>query len=184
MSYIYITFTTTNATNMKNLFTHIIKLPITACLVILMVSCTKEYDCTDKQLQPVFIHFQPAEIETFTLRKYTAGENFRNLLDTFVVRVGYNAYYQVRQDTTIVFIPDGSHGIKPGYDWQLFIPSRQRTILVSEIKSERTTGKRGYGLFSMDPGPTCENRVFSAKVNTQLVTFPLLDTARPFIYIY
>ena len=165
---------------MKNFYSKVV---ICICMFFSSAGCTTEYPCDDVQIQPVFVHYTPAETETFILRKYTAGENFRTLLDTFVVRNGYNAWYNVAHDTTSVYITDGVHGIKAGYDWQVFIPSRLRTLLITNINSENKTGKRGKGIFSMDPGPNCVNKIFSAQVNTQTINFPIGDTARPLIYI-
>ena len=91
--------------------------------VFAFVSCTKEYDCTDLQIQPAFIAFAPSDIDTFVLRKFKPVDNFQHLIDTFIVTYGYNANYQVSNDTTTVFVTDGVNGIKAGCDWQIFIPA-------------------------------------------------------------
>ena len=140
-------------------------------LVFVFASCTKEYDCTDLQIQPAFIAFSPTDLDTFVLRKYKPADNYQNLIDTFIVNYGYNANFQVSNDTTKVFITDGKNGIKAGFDWQIFIPARNKTVFISEIMSEKKTGKRGYGIFSLDPAPGCTNEIFSVKMDNQVISF-------------
>ena len=154
-----------------------------SCLTIFFTSCTKEYDCIDLQIQPAFINYLPADIDTFVLRKFKPSDNYQTLIDTFVVNYGYYGLYQTSSDTTSVLVADGKNGIKAGFDWQLYIPATNKTVLISDIISEKKTGKRGHGIFRMDPGPSCTNAIFTAKVNNQLINFSNSDTARHYIYI-
>jgi hypothetical protein len=117
-------------------------------LPFVFASCTKEYDCTDLQIQPAFINFSPSDIDTFVLRKFKPSDNYQNLIDTFIVKYGFYVSYQTSNDTTTVIVTDGKNGIKAGFDWQIFIPAKNKTIFVSDIVSEKKTGKRGYGIFS------------------------------------
>lgn len=152
-------------------------------LVIVFVSCTKEYDCTDLQIQPAFINFSPSDIDTFVLRKFKSSDNYQNLIDTFIVKYGYYGNYQTSNDTTTVFVTDGKNGIKAGFDWQIFIPAKNKTVLVSDIISEKKTGKRGYGIFSLDPAPGCTNDIFSVKMDNQVINFSNPDTAGHYLFI-
>lgn len=152
-------------------------------LVIVFVSCTKEYDCTDLQIQPAFINFSPSDIDTFVLRKFKPSDNYQNLIDTFIVEYGYYGHYQTSNDTTTVFVTDGKNGIKAGFDWQIFIPAKNKTVLVSDIISEKKTGKRVYGIFSLDPAPGCTNDIFSVKMDNQIINFSNSDTARHYLFI-
>ena len=152
-------------------------------LTIFFASCTKEYDCDDLQIQPAFTNYLPADIDTFVLRKFKPGDNYQTLIDTFVVDYGYDVVYQTSNDTISVLVTDGKNGIKAGFDWQLYIPATNKTVLISDIISEKKTGKRGHGIFSMDPGPNCTNDIFTARVNSQLINFSNSDTARHCIYI-
>ncbi|HMK26003.1 MAG TPA: hypothetical protein VK483_08245 [Chitinophagaceae bacterium] len=140
-------------------------------IVFVFASCTKEYDCTDLQIRPAFIAFSPSDIDTFVLRKFKPADNFQNLIDTFMVTYGFSANYQTSNDTTTVFVTDGKNGIKAGYDWQIFIPAKNKTVFVSDIVSEKKTEKRGYGIFSLDPAPGCTNNIFSVKKDNQLINF-------------
>ena len=152
--------------------------------ILLLWGCTKEYDCSDQQIQPAFIGFLPSDIDTFILRKFKANDNYQNLIDTFKVTYGYTGQYFTSNDTTSVFATDSKNGIKTGFDWTLFIPAKSKTIYISDIVSEKKTGKCGYGIFSMDKfGCTCTNSIFSAKQDNQVVTFSNSDTSRYFVFI-
>ncbi len=151
----------------------------TFLLITFFTSCTKEYDCTDTQIQPSFINYLPSDIDTFVLRKFKASDNYQTLIDTFVVKHGYDSYYQTFNDTTTVLVTDGKNGIKTGFDWQLFIPAKNKTVLISDIQSEKKTGKRGYGIFSMDPAPPCTNPIYSANFNNNNSPLSLNIIARP-----
>ncbi len=154
-------------------------------LTLMLISCSKEYDCADAQIQPAFIGFTIADIDTFILKKFNPNDNYQNQVDSFVVKYGYNGSYQTFHDTTTIFITDGKNGIKAGYDWQLFIPAKNKTILVTDIVSEKKTGKCGSGIFSMDKfGCYCTNKIFSAKQDNQIITFLNSDTTRHYIFIH
>jgi hypothetical protein len=155
-------------------------------LTIVLFSCTKEYDCTDLPVQPAFIAFSQSDIQTFVLRKFKSNDNFKNLIDTSIVKYGDYSVYKTSNDTTIVFVGDASNdgnaGIKFGYDWQIFIPSKNKTVFISDIVSEKKTGKHSSGIFSLDKIGNCTNRIFSAKIDNQIVNFS--DSAGYYLFIH
>ena len=152
-------------------------------LLHLVASCTEEYDCIDTQIQPAFINYSPLDIDTLILRRFKENDNYRTLIDTFVVRYGSNSYYETFNDTTSVLVSDGKNGIKSGFDWQLFVPVKRKSVLISDIVSERKTGKRGYGIFSLGVGTDCVNNIYSAKINNKFVDFSKSRTERYCIFI-
>jgi hypothetical protein len=155
-------------------------------LIVVLSACTKEYNCGDLAIQPAFIGFAPSDIDTFVLRKFEANNNYQNLIDTFIIKFGDSSPYQTSNDTTTVFVSDASNsgelGIKAGYDWQIFIPSVNKTVYVSEIRSEKKTGKLSSGIFNMDKTAPCTNSVFSAKMDNQTINFS--DTAGYYLFIH
>ena len=155
-------------------------------LIILTTSCTKEYDCSNVPIQPVFIGFASSDIDTFVLRKFKANDNYQNLIDTFIVNDNYSVY-RINNDTTTVLIgdatDDGKAGILGGYDWQIFIPSTNQIFTLSNIVSENKTGKCRSGYYKTYCN--CTNKNFSANFNNQSINFsnPVLDTGRYYLYI-
>ena len=154
-------------------------------LTIVLFSCTKEYDCTDLPIQPVFIGFSQSDIDSFVLRKFKSNDNYQNLIDTFIIKYGDYSAYKTSNDTTTVFIGDagndGKVGIKFGYDWQIFIPSKNKTVFISDIISEKKTGKRSSGIFNLDKVSNCTNRIFSVKMNNQIINFS--DSSGYYLFI-
>ncbi|MBS1497464.1 MAG: hypothetical protein JSS85_11365 [Bacteroidetes bacterium] len=146
-------------------------------LCIIFSGCSKEFDCIDFQIQPSFINYSISDIDTIILRKFKPNDSYQTLLDSFIVVYGYTGQYHTSNDTTSILIPDGTNGIKAGFDWQIFIPSKSKTVYVSDIISEKKTRKCNRGLFSLDPfGCNCINKVFSLKKDNQLISFPNTDT--------
>ena len=146
-----------------------------------MMSCTKEYDCNDSQISPVFVNYSDSEIDTLILRKYENNSNFQTLIDTLIITprinsgnpIGNNGIYLSQNDSTTVLI-NFPLGIKVGYDWQLFIPATHKVIKISDILSERNHGKRSTGIFrifSLDARPPCTNEIYSCKVDGRLIDF-------------
>ncbi len=150
---------------------------------LLFASCGREYevDCIDPQIETAFINYAKPDIDTFILRKFKAADNYQTLLDSFTVAYGWAGYYTTLHDTTSIYI-SGDKGIKAGFDWQIFIPALNKTVLVSDIVTEKKTGTCKNGIFSLDKMACgCANRVYSAKINNQVVNFP--DSTIYTIYI-
>jgi hypothetical protein len=144
---------------------------------LLLTSCGKnhECDCVDVAIQTSFINYAKSDVDTFILRKFKAADNYQTLLDSFTVGYGCSCSYTNLHDTTNVTVY-GGNAITAGFDWQIFIPAANKTILLSDIEAEKKTGTYRTGIFSMDKkGCNCWNRVFSAKMNNQPFTFPYAD---------
>jgi hypothetical protein len=106
------------------------------------LSCTPSATCRTNQINPVFIGFTESEIDTIILRKYTTNGNFSELLDTMLIDMTgapqYTYRYAVHHDSTIfcIIVVDSSvTAIGAGYDWRVYIPSRNKTISISEIEN-------------------------------------------------
>lgn len=148
---------------------------------LLFASCGEHaIDCTDAQIRTAFINYATTDIDTFILRKYKAANNYQTLLDTFKVTEADPWQYRASNDTTTVSPLDYVHGITAGFDWQIFIPATNKTILISDIMTEKKTGKCRLAVFGKPPCG-CLNPVYSAKINNQVVNFP--DSTIYTIYI-
>jgi len=136
-----------------------------ATLVLLTWACNRsyEYNCNDSNIYPVFVHFQPADIDTFIVRKFAAASGFTNLLDTGKVVIGVSGgYYSTSNDSTTVALSGGKYGITTGFDWQVYIPATDSTIDITDINSEA----RHETCHAPDKvGCVCYNRIFSLKIN-------------------
>lgn len=160
-------------TNRIIILTFLLALIFNGCL------CTKEFDCSDVPIQPAFIDFQLAEIDTLIIRKFKPNDNFQILVDTAIVT--YNDLYRTSNDTTKIIHYQLDEGIKAGFDWQLFIPALNKTVFVSNIMGNKKSGSCGYR--AVGSACMCNNDLFSAKQDNQVITFQDTNKELPFIYI-
>ncbi len=145
----------------------------TILLTTVFTRCTKEYNCSNGEISTSFINFIPSDIDTFIIKKYKQKDNFQNLIDSLKIVKGSTGTYAVSNDTTSVLVGDELHGIRAGFDWIIFIPAKNKSIVISEIDAENKTEKCGSGIFSMDKqGCLCRNEVFSLKKDNQKIPFP------------
>ena len=134
---------------------------------IALISCSKSYNCVDPGIKPTFVGFTMTELDSLVLRQYKPNTNFQTLLGIS----SYNNYrldYFQSNDTIRVFFSNPFVQIVPGYDWQLYIPSKNRIVSISNITSNHKTGYGNWGIFKIDPGTgslPCENDIFSYQVD-------------------
>ncbi len=147
-----------------------IKFFILAIVVLAVISCGKEINCEDKSITPVFLKFLPSDIDTIVIRKYAINSNFINPADSITVEFGHSGYYITNNDTTVVQLFSERLKIESGFDWQIYIPAKNKIINISEINAPKTTAKCNSGFFSK-VGCGCLNPVISCKKNNQLFTF-------------
>jgi hypothetical protein len=116
-------------------------------LLILSVSLMgcPEHTCKPDYINPAFIGFTPADIDTIVFRAYKRDDNFQHLIDTVIVIDSYSGIYTRMHDTTIVDVnsSDPNHFINPNFDWQIYIPAKHRTVSISNIMTDATQGRRG-----------------------------------------
>ena len=155
--------------------------------VLLFCSCckTKNTNCTDPILQPVFIGYSATDIDTFVVRMYKANDGFKTLLDTFEISKcsgnDSNACYSpypFLSDTMSVFIETGNNAIpnnsnlyceiRKGYDWSIYIPSVGQADSISDITTVQTTGSYEDCFCGCKAPPPCSNKI-SFKQNEEII---------------
>jgi len=101
--------------------------------------------CKSNYINPAFIGFAPADIDTVVVRAYKRGDNFQHLVDTIVITDHHLAIYTTMHDTTIVEINSSNPNdfIDPSFDWQIYIPAKNRTVSISNILIDAAQGSRG-----------------------------------------
>ena len=111
-------------------------------LFVLLAGC--EHPCRKNVIHPAFIHFQIEDIDTIILRAYRPNNNYLQLVDTFLVHNLHASIYTTVNDTTIVYVnnSDPDHWVSAGFDWQIYIPTKNRTISVAGIESEQVEGNK------------------------------------------
>ncbi|HSZ31884.1 MAG TPA: hypothetical protein VK772_01160 [Puia sp.] len=135
-------------------------------VICLFPNC-KNFPCAPNSILTVFVGFQESDIDHFVIRRYKANDNYRHLVDTFIitnpsVNGGYaNGRYAISNDTTIVFVDDNypDNGIFPGYDWTIYLPALNKSVSVSNIISPQITGDE-----------RCVNPIYSFIQDSTLIT--------------
>jgi len=98
--------------------------------------------CQDTYITPLFIGFNDADIDTLIVRQFTPNNNFTHISDTAIFDAN-KIFYSRHNDTVLVLfntISGREKYIMPGADWQIFIPSINRTISISNIESPKIDG--------------------------------------------
>jgi uncharacterized protein YaiE (UPF0345 family) len=109
-----------------------------AILTSLLFSC-RNIQCNNTYITPVFVGFPSGDLDTIVLRKFKAGSDFQVLEDTTIFTNNDTvAAYYTSNDTTIVemnIISGEYKYLLPGDDWQVYLPAKNVTVLVSNIAS-------------------------------------------------
>lgn len=114
---------------------------LTIIPVLLFFSGCRNLPCSNQPLTPYFIGFTPSDIDTLIVRQYKPNESFLHITDTALFINNVNIVYTTLNDTTIVnfnHISGEEKYLLPGYDWQIYIPSINRTVSISDIVSPQT----------------------------------------------
>ncbi len=149
-----------------SLIMKIIKLTVSISF-LLFYGCSRTIQCQDPEVDPVFIGYTKTQLNGILIKKYTENGNFQHLIDSFKVDT-LTTFYEVRNDT-ISFSTglNTERRIKSGFDWELFVPSLNKTYRFSDYN--RNSKEEKCGLFAFD-GCYCDNDLYSLRVNGQLVT--------------
>jgi hypothetical protein len=141
---------------------------IRVCLVSFLCLIGCRHTCMDNHITPVFIGFSPADIDTFIIRQYKPNDNFLHLIDTVTISTSSIGIYTTTNDTITVFVNTAfpKSYINPGFDWQIYIPAKNRIISISNIVSNPTEGS----------GRACFNPINSFVENGQIVAPQLTIT--------
>jgi hypothetical protein len=101
------------------------------------------YQCSDRHITPLFIGFLPADLDTLIFKAYVSNDNYQHLVKTITVIASQGAGIDTTaNDTTVIkaTVIDPTYYITPGYDWQIYIPAKNRTVSISNIVSPQSEG--------------------------------------------
>jgi hypothetical protein len=132
--------------------------------ILFLLSCGRTVDCTDPPISLSFISFSPNALSNIIIRKFNKGSNFQSLVDTIQITAA-NAGIINRGDTSLLNLYDPDQYPKPGFDWQIFIPAINRTIMITDIEKRDKTGKCATMQMPVNCG--CYNEILNLKVDNQ-----------------
>jgi hypothetical protein len=138
--------------------------------VLGITGCRRTVPCLNQYITPVFVGFKLSDLETLVIREYKKDENFLTLLDTALfITDSTRLSAGSSNDTTIVllnFISGEEKYIFPDHDWQIYIPSQNMTVSMSNFVSPQLDQKCTLG---GDLCPACSNPINSFLQNGQEV---------------
>lgn len=151
-------------------------------IVLLMYGCKKEVQCSNYNIDAAFIGFQRSDLDTIILRKYVPDNNFRQLIDSLIL---INDTSQLQSNDTIrVAIRRSEVAVAMcfGNDWQIFIPSKNRVVSVSNIVAKQNSIECR---FSIDPHACdCFNKISSLKQDNSVINLTNVNTSMEGYFIY
>lgn len=119
---------------MSALYKYLLVLIITCCIY----SCGR-CPCIDRDINFGFIGFDPSDVDTVIIRKYSRNNNFTTLIDTAFFDNKSSFEIQKSNDTLSFRYRPVSFSIEKNYDWILFLPSINRVFKISNIISPQVS---------------------------------------------
>ena len=96
------------------------------------------------------VSFDSTEIDTMIVRKFQKGNDFTNLIDTMQWDRATVVFYA--QSDTLT----GDALLQPGFDYQVFMPTLNRTFKISEINEPRIEGNCNGKVMCVDKIVSCK----------------------------
>jgi hypothetical protein len=135
-------------------------------LVLSFYGC--DYFCRDMYINLAFVGFDSTDIDTIILRQYQPNNRFENPIDTFLITRNNRPYiFTTINDTTIIYANNGNDSahVTNGYDWDVYVPAKNKTVHISNIVRAPGTGKHG-----------CLNPIISFKQDSLIIAPTWIST--------
>ena len=158
------------------------KVIVLVCLLIIISSCNREYNCSNDTLKLTFIGYTKADVDTLVVKKYAANTNFQQLQDSMVITRDTSGIDQ-SNDTVSFGVNTPNNIIQFGSDWRVLIPSTNKTIAISNIVSPQQQGKCTTGYFDK-VACVCYNSIQSLAQDGQTISYPARDTSFNGYHVY
>ena len=139
-------------------------------LCTIFLSCTVRVPCDDGNIKLGFISFPDTVTNVFVIRQFKKGDNFKNLLDTVLIKANDSSYKKYNDTLQVEYsfnFKDGytnsKHGLTSEYDYEVYLPKIKKSFRLSDIDEEYKMQKKSFTSNSS----TCYNVIKSYKVNDQ-----------------
>jgi hypothetical protein len=146
------------------------KIPAVLISIIVLTGCARTVPCLNQYITPAFVGFTFADLDTLIIREYKKDDHFLTLLDTALIITSDNILSRgSSNDTTVVllnYISGQEKYIFPDHDWQIYIPSKNMLISMSNFVSPQKDKKCVVG---GDLCPACSNPIDSFLQNGKQV---------------
>ena len=143
---------------------------IIAALVLtnLFSSCTVSVPCDNGNIKLGFVAFSDTAINSIIIRKFKKSSSFQTLVDTVLITktsVSYKKSYDSLQVEYSFNKKHGytssNHGLTSEYDYEVYLPTIDKTFQISDIDEEYKMQKHG---FTTD-NSSCPNFIKAYRIN-------------------
>lgn len=119
-------------------------IPLILLSLLAASCCEKKIYCTSGALDFAFTGYQRTEVRSFTLRRFVEGNEFQEVLDSAQF-IYYGTDDSPLKPDTFYFGDYRTVGdlkaIKPGNDWQIYLPAIQKTYYFSTIYDDQNNSQ-------------------------------------------
>ena len=125
---------------------------IIAALVLtnLFSSCTVSVPCDNGNIKLGFVSFSDSATSFLILRQYKKSSNFKSLVDTVLITKTSNSYKKSNDSLRIEYsfntkhgYTNSKHGLTSEYDYEVYFPTMNKTLQISDIEEEYKMQKKG-----------------------------------------
>ena len=136
----------------------------------LLLSCTMRVPCDDGNIKLGFISFSDTATNSFILRQFKKATNFKTLVDTILITQTNGSYKKFNDSLQVEYsfntkhgYTSSKHGLTSEFDYEIYLPSLNKTFQISDIDEEYKMQKKG----STSDNSSCDNYIKAYSVNGQ-----------------
>ena len=134
-----------------------------AIVATVIIGCGREIECRDASINLNFIGFSPNSLNNLVIRKFIKNSNFQNKIDSILV-MPPNILTNNLGDTSMLALGNSGNYPTSEFDYQIFLPAINRTILLTDIQKRDRTSSCG----ALETDCFCDDEIISLKVDNQI----------------
>lgn len=143
-------------------------LSITFCALV--SSCTMKVACDNGNIKLGFVSFSDSVTNTLIVRQFKKASNFKSSVDTIIITKGNSAYKKLGDSLIVEYsfnakhgYTSSKHGLTSEYDYEVYLPSINKTFKISDIDEEYKMQKKGFA----SDNSSCDNYIKTYSINGQ-----------------
>ena len=114
-------------------------------------SCTVSVPCDNGNIKLGFVSFSDNATRIVILRQYKKSTNFKSLVDTVLIDKTSDSYKMSNDSLQIEYsfnsrhgYTSSKHGLTSEYDYEVYLPTIDKTFQISDITEEYKMQKKGF----------------------------------------
>ena len=151
----------------------------------LLSSCTMRVPCDNGNIKLGFVSFSDTVTNSFILRQFKKSTNFQTLVDIILITQTNGSYKKSNDSLQIEYsfntkhgYTSSKHGLTSEFDYEVYLPTIDKTFQISDIDEEYKMQKKGFA----SDNSSCDNYIKSYSVNGQKIVGKFTDLTIYFHY--